>query len=156
MAKSARASSRKANNQRLAAKVFGPVEAARAERLHAKLLELAKQPKPESKATLDTQEGAAEADKEVQAGEETSKLPLRPTLHPPNVANNMPPQVMDVDSVQPSKTRIAKKRVDKRNVKKAGIVFRKYSDRVAANKKKAASSKAASSKAATPSAAVAA
>ena len=46
MAKSSRASSRKANNQRLKAHVFGPVEAARAERLSAKLLELAAQPKP--------------------------------------------------------------------------------------------------------------
>ena len=46
MAKSSRASSRKANNQRLKANVFGPVEAARAERLSAKLLELADQPKP--------------------------------------------------------------------------------------------------------------
>ena len=46
MAKSSRASTRKANNQRLKAKVFGPVEAARAERLSAKLLELAAQPKP--------------------------------------------------------------------------------------------------------------
>ncbi|KAK7429536.1 hypothetical protein QQZ08_003915 [Neonectria magnoliae] len=126
MAKSARASSRKANNQRLAAKVFGPVEAARAERLHAKLLELAKQPKPESETTLYTQEGTAEADEEAKVGEDDT--------------------TMDVDSAQPSKARIGKKRVDKRNVKKAGIVFRKYSDRVAANKKKAAASKAASSK----------
>ncbi len=47
MAKSARASSRKANNQRLKANVFGPVEAARADRLSAKLLELASQPEPE-------------------------------------------------------------------------------------------------------------
>lgn len=46
MAKSSRASSRKANNQRLKAKVFSPVEEARAERLSAKLLELAAQPKP--------------------------------------------------------------------------------------------------------------
>jgi hypothetical protein len=47
MAKSSRASSRKANNQRLKAKVFGPVELARNERLSAKLLELAAAPKPE-------------------------------------------------------------------------------------------------------------
>ena len=47
MAKSARASSRKVNNQRLKANVFGPVEAARAERLSAKLMELASQPKPQ-------------------------------------------------------------------------------------------------------------
>jgi hypothetical protein len=48
MAKSARASSRKKNNQRKAANIFGPAESVRAERLSAKLLELAKQPKPES------------------------------------------------------------------------------------------------------------
>lgn len=46
MAKSSRSSSRKANNQRLKAKVFSPIEEARAERLSAKLLELAAQPKP--------------------------------------------------------------------------------------------------------------
>lgn len=48
MAKSTRSSTRKANNRRLASSVFGPAETARAERLSAKLLELAKQPKPES------------------------------------------------------------------------------------------------------------
>lgn len=47
MAKSSRASSRKANNQRLKANVFGPVEIARNARLSAKLLELAAAPKPE-------------------------------------------------------------------------------------------------------------
>lgn len=46
MAKSSRSSTRKANNQRLKANVFGPVESARAERLSAKLLEIAAQPKP--------------------------------------------------------------------------------------------------------------
>lgn len=50
MAKSARASVIKKNNQRLKANVFGPVEQARAERLSAKLLELAKAPKPEREA----------------------------------------------------------------------------------------------------------
>jgi hypothetical protein len=46
MAKSARASSRKSNNQKLKSKIFGPVEAARTERLSAKLMELAAQAKP--------------------------------------------------------------------------------------------------------------
>jgi hypothetical protein len=46
MAKGSRASSHKANNQKLKANVFGPVENARTERLSAKLLELASQPKP--------------------------------------------------------------------------------------------------------------
>jgi hypothetical protein len=47
MAKSSRASSKKFNNQRKAATIFGPAEAARQERLSAKLLELARQAKPE-------------------------------------------------------------------------------------------------------------
>lgn len=46
MAKSSRASTRKANNQRLVSKVFGPVEDERQQRLAAKLLEIASQPKP--------------------------------------------------------------------------------------------------------------
>ena len=46
MAKGARSSVRKNNNKKLRAKVFGPVEDARAERLSAKLLELAAQPNP--------------------------------------------------------------------------------------------------------------
>lgn len=45
MAKSARASTKKANNVALKSKVFGPVETARTARLSAKLLELAQQPK---------------------------------------------------------------------------------------------------------------
>ena len=48
MAKSARSSSRKNNNQRLKKNVFGPIESARTERLAAKLLELAAQPKPQN------------------------------------------------------------------------------------------------------------
>jgi len=47
MAKSARSSAVKKNNQRLKQKVFGPVETARNERLNAKLLELVAQSKPE-------------------------------------------------------------------------------------------------------------
>lgn len=46
MAKSARSSSIKKNNQKLKARVFGPVEAARNKRLNAKLMELASPPKP--------------------------------------------------------------------------------------------------------------
>lgn len=47
MAKGARASTIKANNAALKSKVFGPVEDARTERLSAKLLALAAEPKPE-------------------------------------------------------------------------------------------------------------
>lgn len=49
MAKGARASTIKANNSKLKSRVFGPIETARTERLSAKLLELASQPKPKSK-----------------------------------------------------------------------------------------------------------
>lgn len=57
MAKSSRSSSIKANNRRKAAAVFGPAETARQERLSAKLLELAKQPKPEtSDVNMDSKE----------------------------------------------------------------------------------------------------
>lgn len=46
MAKSSRSTARKTNNKALKARVFGPVEAARAERLSQKLLEIAQQPAP--------------------------------------------------------------------------------------------------------------
>ena len=55
MAKSARASSKKVNRTKLRARVFGPAEKARAERIHAKLLETIQQPKPE-KTEMDTAE----------------------------------------------------------------------------------------------------
>ncbi|KAF2261186.1 hypothetical protein CC78DRAFT_608772 [Lojkania enalia] len=47
MAKGLRSSVKKSNKTKLRSRVFGPVEAARTERLAAKLLELAQQPKPE-------------------------------------------------------------------------------------------------------------
>lgn len=52
MAKSSRASSRKTNNQRLKKNVFAPVEAARAERLSAKLQDLVTQEKPQKEADV--------------------------------------------------------------------------------------------------------
>lgn len=60
MAKSARASSKKANRTKLRARVFGPAEKARAERLHAKLLETIQQPKPE-KAAMDIAEDSKQS-----------------------------------------------------------------------------------------------
>jgi hypothetical protein len=55
MAKGARASSKKANRTKLRARVFGPAEKARAERIHAKLLATIQQDKPE-KSEMDTAE----------------------------------------------------------------------------------------------------
>jgi hypothetical protein len=46
MAKGLRSSVKKANRSKLRSRVFGPVEDARTQRLSAKLLELATQPKP--------------------------------------------------------------------------------------------------------------
>ncbi|KAF5254580.1 hypothetical protein FANTH_648 [Fusarium anthophilum] len=117
MAKSARASTRKANNRRLVKNVFGPAEAARNERLSAKLLELAKQPKPESSdVNMNTQEEDANdnAKEDVQDNEATS---------------------MDVDSKKPSSGRIEKKRVDKRKQKASKIVFKSYGSRSKGKKK---------------------
>lgn len=53
MAKGARASTRKANNVALKSRVFGPVEDARTQRLSAKLLELAQQPKKKDDVTME-------------------------------------------------------------------------------------------------------
>ncbi|UNI16289.1 hypothetical protein JDV02_002735 [Purpureocillium takamizusanense] len=116
MAKSSRSSTKKANNRRKAASVFGPAEIARNERLSAKLLELAKQPKPE---TSDVNMDAVEDDAAV--AEE-------------HVADDADDTAMDVDSKKASRTRIDKKRIGKRKAKKSKIVFPKYSDR--AGKKK--------------------
>ncbi|KAG6013346.1 hypothetical protein E4U43_007335 [Claviceps pusilla] len=115
MAKSARSNTRKQNNRRLYAKVFSPAEAARNERLSAKLLELAKQPKPESSdINMDADDNAeAEVDDEQGASD----------------------TAMDVD-YKSSKSRPGKKTVDKRKQKKSGIVFKKYSDRVGAKRNK--------------------
>jgi hypothetical protein len=59
MAKSSRASNIKANNAALKAKVFGPVEAERNARLHAKLMALVSAPKPseqkEAEVSMDAQ-----------------------------------------------------------------------------------------------------
>ncbi|KAF2819131.1 hypothetical protein CC86DRAFT_307749 [Ophiobolus disseminans] len=61
MAKSARASSKKVNHTKLRARVFGPAEKARAERIHAKLLETIQQSKPE-KTDMDIAEDSATAE----------------------------------------------------------------------------------------------
>ncbi|KAK8149742.1 hypothetical protein G3M48_005823 [Beauveria asiatica] len=118
MAKSGRSSTRKANNRRLAATVFGPAETARAERLSAKLQELAKQPKPETS--------------DANMGEEADVVEAE-------AADTGDAVAMDVDKKRTESKRIGRKRIDKRKPKKASIVFPKYSDRVKAkkNKKKA-------------------
>lgn len=74
MAKSSRASTVKANNRRLKRNVFGPVEAARLERLSAKLLETAARPKPEADAEdMKIVDGQAEAAADGAATETTTE-----------------------------------------------------------------------------------
>ncbi|KAF3770444.1 hypothetical protein M406DRAFT_105371 [Cryphonectria parasitica EP155] len=119
MAKSSRASTVKANNQRLKAKVFGPVEDARQERLSAKLLEIASQPKPVPEREMDDAEDKGEAEqKEGTAAEEKAD-----------------DTAMDVDTAK-SQTKSKKGKVVKRRGRKSNIVFPKYGDRKTIRKKR--------------------
>ncbi|KAL2181937.1 uncharacterized protein P884DRAFT_296189 [Thermothelomyces heterothallicus CBS 202.75] len=100
MAKSARSRVVKENNRRLKQNVFGPVEAARAERLSAKLIALATAPKPQKDVEMNGE--PANETKEVAAKEDT----------------------MDVeDAKQASKKLSNKRKVEKRRRKKSSIVF---------------------------------
>lgn len=114
MAKSSRASTVKANNQRLKRNVFGPVEAARLERLSAKLLETASKPRPETDGEemkiVDGQDDAAAA-ADGAAAETTTE----------DVA-------MDVEPAKPSTKSNPKKRIEKRR-KYNKIVFPSYKDK---------------------------
>lgn len=56
MAKGLRASSRKKNSQALRARLYGPAADARAERLSAKLQELAAKPRSDQEKTMDVDE----------------------------------------------------------------------------------------------------
>jgi hypothetical protein len=70
MAKGLRASVTKRNKSKLRDRVFGPVEAARTERLSAKLMELARQPKPTRDAEMLQVDGQDVMDeKSVEEGE---------------------------------------------------------------------------------------
>ncbi|TVY20156.1 hypothetical protein LARI1_G001420 [Lachnellula arida] len=120
MAKGARASTNKANNVKLKAKVFGPVENARTERLSAKLLELASQPKPKpAKADINMDE--EDTAKDANADPATTKQP----------------EDMEIDqsTSRPSKGRIAKK-VRHKSSRTASIVFPKYKNGTRVGKSK--------------------
>lgn len=73
MAKGLRASTERTNRRKLRANVFGPVEKARAERLHAKLL-----------ATINSEKPARPEKKEtdVEEGKQPSLTPHTPTANP--------------------------------------------------------------------------
>ncbi|KUJ20161.1 uncharacterized protein LY89DRAFT_780000 [Mollisia scopiformis] len=114
MAKGARASTRKANNVRLKSKVFSPVESARVERLSAKLLELASQPKPEpakEDVVMDAEDSAREGGDAVLD------------------ADNKQTEDMELDQ-DPATSRsksTGKGRIEKRrSSRKTSIVFPKY------------------------------
>ncbi|KAI0512687.1 hypothetical protein F5B22DRAFT_302240 [Xylaria bambusicola] len=122
MAKSSRSSSRKANNQRLKARVFGPIELERNARLSAKLLELATAPKPDDESMKIIDEdadviGSNNTEKDgAAAGENT----------------------MDIDTaksaVTSSKSSGKKGRIEKRR-KTSKIVFPKYGDKAKKKRK---------------------
>ncbi|RYP62631.1 hypothetical protein DL769_007237 [Monosporascus sp. CRB-8-3] len=136
MAKSSRASTRKANNRRLKANVFGPVESARAERLSAKLLELASQPKPEAKEVKvveDVEAAEAEGEAEAKMDEDAA------------AAENADDTAMDVDSnnnnntaaksASSSNKRAGKGRIQKRKKKANKVVFALYKDKKSSKRK---------------------
>ncbi|ATZ58790.1 hypothetical protein BCIN_16g04750 [Botrytis cinerea B05.10] len=118
MAKGARSSSIKANNSALKSKVFGPVENARAERMHAKLMELISQPKPSAK----TEDVDMEA-KEGKDGEASAK----DTSNAAAAAQEKPSEEMEVDAISKvgskSKNRISKRKVSSR---KSQMTFTTY------------------------------
>ncbi|KAK4034083.1 hypothetical protein C8A01DRAFT_39458 [Parachaetomium inaequale] len=100
MAKSSRSSVIKTNNRRLKKNVFGPIEAERAERLSAKLLALAAEPKPQ---------------KDVEMNEE-------PVDEAKDAAAK--DDAMEVEGAKPaSKKPSSKRKVEKRRGKKSSIVF---------------------------------
>ncbi|KAI0406603.1 hypothetical protein F4802DRAFT_595960 [Xylaria palmicola] len=123
MAKSSRASSRKANNQRLKANIFGPVEVERNARLSAKLLELATAPKPE-RADDETM-NIVETDADAAAAEDGN-------AEKQDAAAAADEASMDVDATKTpatsSKSSTKKGRVEKRK-KTSKIVFPKYGDK---------------------------
>ncbi|KAJ2980247.1 hypothetical protein NUW58_g6997 [Xylaria curta] len=136
MAKSSRASSRKANNQRLKAKVFGPVETERNARLSAKLLELAAAPKPErgdseSMNIVDTDADATNIINAEKRGRRHRRRDL--IILEPVVA-----AAMDVDTAKTattsSKSSSKKGRIEKRR-KTSKIVFPKYGDKAKKKRK---------------------
>ena len=131
MAKSSRASTRKANNRRLKANVFGPVESARAQRLSARLLELASQPKPEAKEVKVVED--------VEAAEEEAEAKIDEDAAAAEDAD----ETMDVDSnnttaaksASSNKKRDGKGRIQKRKKKANKVVFALYKDRKSSKRK---------------------
>lgn len=77
MAKGSRSSVRKTNNQALKARVFGPVETARTERLSQKLLELAQQPRPQ-KNEMDGEKDGQRTQPHIVSAQAPANIPTEP------------------------------------------------------------------------------
>ncbi|OCK84813.1 hypothetical protein K432DRAFT_288135 [Lepidopterella palustris CBS 459.81] len=81
MAKSLRASTKKTNRSKLRARVFAPAENARTERLSAKLLKLASQPRPAKTAEMELDsEDAAKSDVQQDAPQDQQAEGLSPCI----------------------------------------------------------------------------
>ncbi|KAM0719223.1 hypothetical protein Q7P37_005128 [Cladosporium fusiforme] len=99
MAKGLRASRMKKNNQALSKRVFGPVEAARNERLSAKLLELARQPKA-PKEEMEIEQDSAKKDSGATAeGTPSLSIPIPPNF---GLCDNIDDQLLTPPSTPPS------------------------------------------------------
>lgn len=148
MAKSSRASTKKANNQRLKANVFGPIESARQERLSAKLLEIASQPKPVPEREMEDVEADKPETEEKAASEQktddstriilsiTHLQPRRQTIYTWEVidADHSLLVAMEIDTIKSSKPK--KGKIVKRRGRKSNIVFPKFGDRKTIKKRK--------------------
>ncbi|KAK8221305.1 hypothetical protein IWZ01DRAFT_490368 [Phyllosticta capitalensis] len=112
MAKGARSSVRKTNNQKLKKNVFGPVEDARTKRLSEKLLELAQQPRP------------AKDDMEIEKDREPRAVQ---SCHRDSHTN---PFSEPADDAQPQETEAAEVDVDDESKPSASSGLKKKTGRV--------------------------
>ena len=102
MAKGLRASVKKNNRNKLRARVFGPVEDARTQRLSAKLLELARQPKP----------AKSEMEVDSEKGNTVSHYDLTPAyLHPLTMSQNSPTNSSHPRRKHSSKSKVGLSRI---------------------------------------------
>ncbi|PHH81644.1 hypothetical protein CDD82_280 [Ophiocordyceps australis] len=124
MAKSSRSSTKKANNRRKAATVFGPAELARDKRLSAKLLELAQQPKPEAEPVDVVMSEAIESGMVAEGVDDKNKGAQEET------------NAMVIDSESLCKVRSGKKRIEKRKRSRTSrIVFPKHGEQTMAKRR---------------------
>ncbi|KIW00712.1 uncharacterized protein PV09_07697 [Verruconis gallopava] len=127
MAKGLRASVNKRNKSKLRSRVFGPVEDARTERLSAKLLELAQQPKPvRSEMEVDGSEGkeestSATSESKAAAGDEEDM----------DIDASTAPKIKPAHSSSSKDAKKGRRKVEKRRHRKEknNITFKKVKPR---------------------------